>query len=112
MVSPEQMAGAYGRNTEIVKMQADGLSYAESLAQLPFRGNGMNWLVGHILTGRNNVLKLLGVEPALEESRRALQALSVFPLKPNSFSEEAALAVSGAAIERLDTLVDYGAAGM
>ena len=43
-----------------------------------------------------------------ESSRRALRALSVFPPKPNSFSEEAALAVSAENIEALDELTDYG----
>jgi hypothetical protein len=34
--------------------------------------------------------------------------LSAFPAKPNSFSEEAALAVSGASVELLDDLIDAG----
>lgn len=38
----------------------------------------------------------------------ALYALSVFPPKPNTFSEEAALAVTGSPAETLDTLVDAG----
>lgn len=41
-------------------------------------------------------------------SRRALRALSVFPPKPNTFSEEAALAVSAVPPEALDSLIDYG----
>ena len=44
-------------------------------------------------------------------AHQALAALAVFPPKPNSFSEEAALAVgedSGAEIDTLDTLVDAG----
>ncbi|HEY7983498.1 MAG TPA: NB-ARC domain-containing protein [Ktedonobacterales bacterium] len=40
--------------------------------------------------------------------RRALRALAVFPAKPNSFSEEAALAVCDAPSETLDTLTDAG----
>ena len=39
---------------------------------------------------------------------RALVALALFPPKPNSFSEEAALAVMQAPSEVLDTLVDCG----
>lgn len=41
-------------------------------------------------------------------ARSVLRALSVFPAKPNSFSEEAALVVSGAPVEVLDTLSDAG----
>ncbi|MBN2007663.1 MAG: tetratricopeptide repeat protein [Anaerolineae bacterium] len=39
---------------------------------------------------------------------RALRALSVFPPKPSSFSEAAALAVTAAPVETLDTLMDRG----
>jgi len=42
------------------------------------------------------------------QARVALRALSVFPPKPNSFSEEAALAVSADAVETLDELWDAG----
>jgi transcriptional regulator with XRE-family HTH domain len=41
-----------------------------------------------------------------EESRATLYALSVLPAKPDSFSEEAALAVARCAVEILDNLVD------
>ncbi|MDQ2714897.1 MAG: tetratricopeptide repeat protein [Chloroflexota bacterium] len=43
-----------------------------------------------------------------EQARSALRALSVFPPKPNTFSEEAALAVSRLPVEALDTLTDAG----
>ena len=43
-----------------------------------------------------------------ELSQRVLSMLSAFPAKPNSFSEEAALAVSAAPTEILDILMDAG----
>jgi transcriptional regulator with XRE-family HTH domain len=43
-----------------------------------------------------------------EQARIVLRALSVFPAKPNSFSEEAALMVSQAPPEALDVLCDAG----
>jgi tetratricopeptide (TPR) repeat protein/transcriptional regulator with XRE-family HTH domain len=43
-----------------------------------------------------------------EPEQQALRALSLFPAKPNSFSEEAAIAVSAAPVEVLDTLSDAG----
>ncbi len=43
-----------------------------------------------------------------EPERTALYALSVFPPKPNSFSEEAALAVADCTVEILDALTDAG----
>ncbi len=43
-----------------------------------------------------------------EQARAALYALSVFPPKPNSFSEEAALTVANCTADTLDTLFDAG----
>jgi tetratricopeptide (TPR) repeat protein len=43
-----------------------------------------------------------------EQARCALRALSVFPPRPNSFSEEAALAVCNMPVEVLDMLADSG----
>jgi len=40
--------------------------------------------------------------------KAALRALSVFPPKPNSFGEQAALAVSASTVEALDALTDAG----
>ena len=43
-----------------------------------------------------------------EEASSALHALSVFPPRPNSFSEEAALAIAACSVETLDLLTDTG----
>ena len=43
-----------------------------------------------------------------ERASSALHALSVFPARPNSFSEEAALAVAACTVETLDLLTDTG----
>ncbi|HEX9945434.1 MAG TPA: tetratricopeptide repeat protein [Thermoanaerobaculia bacterium] len=61
-------------------------------------------------TTPQSLLLAIGViEEALdEESRRMFRALSVFPSKPNSFSQEAALAVSEVPATALEALVAYG----
>lgn len=43
-----------------------------------------------------------------DSTRRTLSALALFPPKPNTFSEEAALAVAAEPVETLDMLVDAG----
>lgn len=43
-----------------------------------------------------------------EQARCTLRSLAVFPAKPNSFSEEAALAVCDVSVEILDVLTDVG----
>jgi hypothetical protein len=62
MISSTHMAEVYDRNVQIIKLQTDGLSHPDSLVQLPFRANCMNWVVGHLITNRFNVLKLLGAD--------------------------------------------------
>lgn len=46
----------------LIHMQTDGLTHADSLLQLPFRGNCLNWVLGHIVDSRNTVLRLLGAQ--------------------------------------------------
>jgi hypothetical protein len=62
MLTITDLADAYRRNLEIIKLQVAGLSQQESLIQLPFRANCLNWILGHILTNRLWILEILGVE--------------------------------------------------
>ena len=71
MITPTYLAEAYARNVQIIKQQTEGLSQADSLVQLPFRANCMNWIVGHIVTNRHNVLKLLSGQFPPEAERVA-----------------------------------------
>ena len=66
MITPKILAEAFYNNVEIVKMQAAGLSQADSLVQLPFRANCFNWVVGHLVSNRRTVLKLLGDEQTID----------------------------------------------
>ncbi len=47
----------------------------------------------------------VGLEPP---ARQALRALSLFPAKPNNFSEEAALAITNQPLDVLEQLIDAG----
>jgi len=62
MISIQNLTDFYSRNLEIINMQAEGLTHEDSLIQLPFRSNCLNWAVGHILANRCNILALLGAE--------------------------------------------------
>jgi uncharacterized damage-inducible protein DinB len=53
---------------EIVKLQSAGMTQDESLIQLPFRANCMNWVLGHLVTNRNSILKLLGREDLIDDT--------------------------------------------
>jgi uncharacterized damage-inducible protein DinB len=56
------------RNLGIIRAQTKDLSHADSLLQLPFRGNCLNWVLGHIADNRNTMLRLLGEEAILSEA--------------------------------------------
>ncbi len=62
MITINNISAAFARNLEIIKMQTENLTHEQSLIQLPFRSNCLNWVVGHILTNRCNILQLLGAE--------------------------------------------------
>jgi uncharacterized damage-inducible protein DinB len=59
-------------NQNVIHRQTDGLTHADSLLQLPFRGNCLNWVLGHILDTRNTVLKLLGAQPVFTKEEASL----------------------------------------
>jgi hypothetical protein len=65
LITTQNLAEAFRGNLEIIKLQAQGLTQEDSLIQLPFRGNCLNWIIGHILANRCNMLKVIGVEEIL-----------------------------------------------
>ena len=68
MITPQILSDAFENNIEIVKMQTAGLTQADSLLQLPFRSNCLNWVLGHLLSNRRTILKLLGDEQTIDEA--------------------------------------------
>jgi hypothetical protein len=67
MIPIDVLTKAYARNLEIIKMQTEGLTHQDSLIQLPFRSNCLNWVVGHLLTNRCNIFRLLDKEGFIPE---------------------------------------------
>ena len=65
MITTQNLVEGFRGNLEIIKLQAEGLSQQDSLIQLPFRGNCFNWVIGHILVNRCNMLIVLGAEDSL-----------------------------------------------
>ena len=69
MITATDLIGALERNLGIIKAQTQGLSHADSLLQLPFRGNCLNWVLGHIAANRNTMLRFLGEGTILSEAQ-------------------------------------------
>jgi uncharacterized damage-inducible protein DinB len=68
VITTTDLIGGLTRNLGIIKAQTKGLSHADCLLQLPFRGNCLNWVLGHIADNRNTMLRLLGEEAILSEA--------------------------------------------
>jgi hypothetical protein len=56
----------------LIKKLAKDLDHAGSVRQPPFPGNCFNWVLGHILAGRNEVLNYLEVSPIWGDDELAL----------------------------------------
>jgi hypothetical protein len=67
MFSAADLAEAFRRNTSVIKQQTKGLDPAQCLLQPPFRGNCMNWVIGHIVDDRNRIIQVLGAAPVMPE---------------------------------------------
>jgi hypothetical protein len=69
MITTADFIKALERNLDTIKSQTQGLTHADSVLQLPFRGNCLNWGLGHIATSRSIMLKALGEKPILNEAQ-------------------------------------------
>ena len=69
MITTKDLISALERNLDIIKSQTQGLSHADSVLQLPFRSNCLNWTLGHIATSRCNMLQALGEKSILSEAQ-------------------------------------------
>ena len=69
MISTGEMIHLLARNLQVIEAQTEGLTHADSMLQLPFRGNCLNWVLGHMLVYRDVALKLAGAEPLRDQQR-------------------------------------------
>ncbi len=67
MITNTNLIEAFARNVSVIKMQTDGLTHEDSLLQPPFRGNCLNWVLGHITENRDHILEALGESPVIDE---------------------------------------------
>src|SRR5262249_19146577 len=89
---------AYGGQPRRLHAALERLCCAEERLQLTMQQAPLEHLTSpsmHALLSLRDAIEA-SVRPLDEEAKRVLSMLSVFPAKPHSFSEEAALAVSDA----------------
>ncbi len=63
MYTPKLLIRYFQLNHRVIHMQIKGLTHEDSLRQPPFRGNCLNWILGHIVVERDEALALLDVDP-------------------------------------------------
>jgi hypothetical protein len=62
----------------------DDVSHEESVLQLPFEHNCMNWILGHIVTNRSHVLETVGAAHDWQEEVRVLYHQDTQPVTQES----------------------------
>ncbi len=77
---PKILAELYKNNHEVIRKQLTDISQEESLLQLPFRGNCLNWVVGHILGIRGEALELMGLSRTLNPAEEKIYGYGSEPL--------------------------------
>ena len=120
MMYTEKLAEAVKRGGWVIRAQTEGLTHEQTVLKPPFRGNCMNWVLGHIADNRDNVLSALGQEKVLSEDYAALyrrgsepvaegeEAASLQKLMEILKTQEESLASSlvEAPVDLLDQVVD------
>lgn len=71
MINAHTLKCHYDINTNLIRRALADLTDADLLIQAPYNVNGVNWVLGHILQGRDTVLKLLGAPPQLSDVESA-----------------------------------------
>ena len=56
---------------DVLKKTLDGLSHGDSLVQPQAAGNCLNWVLGHIVATRSQILTMLGEEPLWSKDQSA-----------------------------------------
>lgn len=64
----------------------DGLTQEETLIQLPFEVNCLNWVLGHIVANRSHALEVVGAEHAWQDDVRKLYHTGTENIQPDSES--------------------------
>ena len=76
------LIAGYSVSQRLISGNTDGIGHEESLVQPSPAGNSMNWVAGHLLVSRGQILGLLGAGPFLSEDEKKLYQRGSAPVKP------------------------------
>jgi len=77
----------FGINYEVLKKNLDGVTHEESLIQPEGGGNCLNWVLGHIVATRDNVMLLLNQEPVWGNEISGIYQRGSDPLRDGSSAQ-------------------------
>jgi hypothetical protein len=83
-MSSEILANWFDVTYRVLRLQTDGLTHQDSLLQLPFRGNCLNWVVGHILNSYGEALALLDEAQVWSKEEREPYLSESTPITPEN----------------------------
>lgn len=89
----QQLIDGYDTQSELIHRFADDISHEESVLEPPFPANSMNWLIGHILSGRQEALQTLGQSPLWPDAADALYRTGSLPMTDTAVALTDLLAV-------------------
>ena len=72
----------YDFHNMLIHRFVDGITHEESVYQLPFEHNCMNWILGHVVTNRSHVLETVCMEHDWQDDVRELYHTETPPITP------------------------------
>ena len=103
---PKGMLKEFQRNYRIILRQTNGLTHSDSLLQLPFRGNCLNWVLGHIVEERQQVLALLGLPLIWKDKEIARYKTDSEPVTPENAATALPLEKLLADLKKIQSALD------
>ncbi len=103
-------AQAYSRQPRRLRAALERLQQSEQRVRLSFSAAALGYAAQQEQAQSLSLQSVIAVSDHYlnQQAREGLRSLGVFPARPASFSEDAALAVMGTSVEVLDTLCDVG----
>ena len=77
---PTLCVNSLGTYNDVIKQKTEGLTHADSMLQLPFPGNCMNWILGHLLVHREQALGVIDGESGRDEGEFAKYGFGSEPM--------------------------------
>ena len=84
MYTSEMLIGTLEGNYYVLAQQTRDVTHEDSLLQLPFRGNCLNWVIGHIVQHRDLMLAVLDADPVLNAEEASIYESGSAPIVESS----------------------------